>query len=172
MRCRPARSRRSTSGSVRLQADVISTSPTQVCCSCSVQRPQSSGQPLSGSTPNCGGLARQAVLHLIVLGHVGADEILAHAVRRAALAEIDPPVSLAMILAGTTRQALGAKALRDAQESMVTELHWPTLPVSKGAAPIRSPQTPRRQFPRQSRRSQGRPYRKQMTPTRAENRRP
>src|SRR5215213_8463938 len=38
-------------GHFRLQFDVTSTSAMQVCCSCSVQTPQSYGHPLSGSTP-------------------------------------------------------------------------------------------------------------------------
>ena len=52
---RRGRWRRSTSGSVRLQRRRDLDQADAVCCSCSVQRPQSSGQPLSGSTPNSGG---------------------------------------------------------------------------------------------------------------------
>src|SRR5262249_57323617 len=38
-------------------------------------------------------LARDAVLHAVVLAGVAADEVLAHAVRRALLAEVDAAVA-------------------------------------------------------------------------------
>ncbi len=65
-------------------------------------------------------LAGQAVLHLVVLRHVGADEILADAVRRAALAEVDP-APLGDDLGRHERQALRAEALGHAQKRVVAQ---------------------------------------------------
>ena len=63
-------------------------------------------------------LAGEAVLHLIVLRNVGADEILAHAVGRAALAEVDA-APLGDDLGRHEGQAIGAEALGHAQEGVV-----------------------------------------------------
>ena len=66
-------------------------------------------------------LAGEAVLHLIVLRNVGADEILADAVRRAALAEVDA-APLGDDLGRHQRQAIGTEALGHAQEGVVAQL--------------------------------------------------
>ena len=66
-------------------------------------------------------LAGQAVLHLIVLRDVGADEVLADAVRRAALAEVDA-APLGDDLGRHQRQAFRTEALRHAQKGVVAQL--------------------------------------------------
>src|SRR5687767_11712211 len=67
-------------------------------------------------------LRRQAVFKLIVLPHVGANVILALAVRRAALAEVNPPAARDN-LRRHQGQALRAKALGCAQERIIAQLH-------------------------------------------------
>src|SRR6185437_3969691 len=66
--------------------------------------------------------ALEAEFHAVVLPHVGANEILAHAMRRAAFAKIN--AALAGDDFGRNQgQALGAQALSHAQKHMVTQLH-------------------------------------------------
>ena len=87
-------------------------------------------------------LAGQAVLHLVVQRDVGADEVLADAVRRAALAEIDA-APLGDDLRRHQRQALGAEALRHAQERVVAQLSHGFLVLRRlGRGTIKLPTTP------------------------------